>query len=659
MDRQRGPAACCGIQEAETLETDTRQLAAIMLTDIVGYTALMQTDEASTLALLAEHTALLRPLFAEHGGREVKGTGDGFLVEFPSALQAVRCAVGVQRALHERNLPLPLNRAIQVRIGVHLGDVVHRGADIFGDGVNITARIEPLAKPGGICLSRQVYDQVWNKIDLRVASLGKHALKNVSVPIEVYEIALPWAERDASPKQAGEPSRLVVLPLVSMSPNSEDEYFADGLTEELIFTLSKTTGLQVIALTSAMKYRGAKKAVAEIGSELRVGAVLEGSVRKAGSRLRITLQLIDVASEGHLWAEAYDRTLDDVFRVQTEVARSVAAALEGKLAPKPPPLGQGTPEHANPEAYGAYLKGRVLLTQRTAANIEAAVASLRRAIDEDPTCAEAHAALAMAYGLLPDYVPMAPTDSLDRAVASARWALALDSSLPEAHAALGLAMQNKWEWRSAEQEFLRAIELSPSYAVARHWLGLLLMGFGRFAEAVSMLKEAQGLDPLSAVLRTALGQIYLCAGEHDLALTEFAASLALGEDNRVLRGFRGETHLNAGEYVLARADFERGRELSESFDPFIELGLARTREALGEQGAIEASLAQAADHGVSPYWLAAYSFALGRNDEGFELLERAYGRRDFELITLAVDPRLLSCRSDPRYSDLVRRMALA
>jgi adenylate cyclase len=640
---------------------DTRRLAAIMLTDIVGYTALTQADEALTLALLAEHAALLRPLFAEHSGREVKGTGDGFLVEFPSALQAVRCAVGIQRALHERNSFLPTDRAIQVRIGIHLGDVVHRDGDILGDGVNITARIEPLAKPGGVCLSRQVYDQVWNKIDLRMASLGNRDLKNVSVPVEVYEIALPWAESCGSPKQPGGPSRLVVLPLVSMSPDSGDEYFADGLTEELIFTLSKATGLQVIALTSAMKYRGEKKTVAEIGSELKVSAVLEGSVRKAGSRLRITLQLIDVANEGHLWAEAYDRTLDDVFGVQTEVARSVAAAFEGRLTPKPIPGGRGTPEHANPEAYVAYLKGRALLAQRTGANIAAAIASLRRAIDEDPTRAEAHAALAMAYGLLPDYLPTAPADSLDRAVASAQWALALDANLPEAHAALGLAMQNKWEWCRAEQEFLRAVELAPSYAVARHWLGLLLMGYGRFEEAVSALKEAQGLDPLSAVLRTALGQIYLCAGRHDLALAEFAASLALGEDNRVLRGFRGETHLNAGEYALARADFERGEELSESFDPFIELGLARTREAQGERGAIEASLSQAraVGHSVSPYWLAAYSFALDRNDEGFELLEEAYARRDFELITFAVDPRLLSCRSDPRYADLVRRMGLA
>jgi len=239
----------------------------------------------------------------------VKCTGDGFLVEFSSALQAVRCAVEIQRALHERNAAVPLDRVIHLRIGIHVGDVVHRGGDIFGDGVNITARIEPLAQPGGICLSRQVYDQVWNKTDLRMASLGKKELKNVKVPVEVYEMLLPWMENVVLASRAEDRSRLAVLPLVSMSPEPGDEYFADGLTEELIFTLSKVSGLQVIALTSVMKYQGAKKAVSEIGSELAVGSVLEGSVRKAGNRLRITLQLIDVATESHLWAEEYDRTL--------------------------------------------------------------------------------------------------------------------------------------------------------------------------------------------------------------------------------------------------------------------------------------------------------------------------------------------------------------
>jgi len=644
------------------MQNDTRQLAAIMLTDVVGYTALTQTDEALTLALIGEHAALLRLLFAEHDGREIKGTGDGFLVEFPSALQAVRCAVEIQRALHERNAAVSLDRTIHVRIGIHLGDVVHRDGDIFGDGVNITARIEPLAEPGGICLSQQVYDQVWNKLDLRMVSLGKKSLKNVRIPIEIYEMVLPWMRNDALAHQAVDPSRLAVLPLVSMSPDPGDEYFADGLTEELIFTLSKVSELEVIALTSVMKYRGAKKAVSEIGSELAVGAVLEGSVRKAGNRLRITLQLIDVAREAHLWAEAYDRTLEDVFAVQSEVARSVAAALEIHLAPKTAPP-EHEPAKVNPAAYAAYLKGRAFLSRRAAANIWNAIQSLEQSIGLDPARAEAHAALATAYGILPDYAPAPPADSMAKAKTSALTALALDKNLPEPHAALGLVLQSEWDWGSAERELRKAIELSPSYAQAYHWLGLFLLGFGRFDEAVAALKTAQALDPLSPVLHTALGQVHLSAGKHDLALAEFEMSLALGEDNRILRAFRGECYLQEGKCDLARADFERAREMSGSLDPLIELGWARACEAMGEEGALEATLTKVREHGqrqrVSPYWLAGFCFALGRSDEGFSLLERAYAERDFELLSLAVDPRFLSCRSDPRQADLLRRMGLA
>lgn len=643
------------------MEKDTRQLAAIMLTDVVGYTALTQADEALTLALLEEHAALLRPLFVEHGGREVKSTGDGFLVEFGSALQAVRCAVEIQRALHERNVAVPLDRTIHVRIGVHLGDVVHRGGDIFGDGVNITARIEPLAEPGGICLSRQVYDQVWNKVDLRMTSLGKRDLKNVKVPIEIYEMLLPWMQNEVPAPQAGDRTRLAVLPLVSMSPEPGDEYFADGLTEELIFTLSKVSGLHVIALTSVMKYRGAKKAVSEIGKELSVGAVLEGSVRKAGNRLRITLQLIDAVGEAHLWAEAYDRTLEDVFAVQTEVARSVAAALETQLAPKLARPG-AEPSRANPEAYAAYLKGRGFMSRRTLANIQSAIQSFERAVELDPTRPEAHAALATAYAILPDYTPSAPSDLRSKARASAEKALALDGNLPEARAAFGIVLLSEWDWQGAEREVRRAVDLSPSYATAHHWLGLILLGFGRFDEAADAIKTAQTLDPLSAVQHGALGQVYYCAGRPDLALAEFEMDLALGEDNRSLRFYLGEVHFDQGRYELARADLETARKLSGSYDPEVELACAQTREALGEEGAIETALDQALEQSrrgpVSPYSLALFYFALGRNDEGFALLERAYAERDGELGMLKVDPRLASRRSDPRYGELLKRVGL-
>jgi TolB-like protein/tetratricopeptide (TPR) repeat protein len=643
------------------MEKENRHLAAIMLTDIVGYTALTQTDEALTLALLDEHAALLRPLFATHDGREVKGTGDGFLVEFPSALEAVRCAVEIQRALHERNSVVPLERAIQVRIGIHLGDIVHRGSDIFGDGVNITARIEPLAEPGGICLSRQVYDAVWNKVDHRMASLGKRELKNLKVPIEVYEVELPWTRDEATSRRRADPSRLLVLPLVSMSPDPQDAYFADGLTEELIFCLSKVRELQVIALTSAMKYRGAQKSISEIGSELEVGAVIEGSVRKAGNRLRITVQLIDVAGEAHLWSEVYERALGDVFSIQTEIAQSVATMLEVRLVRGAAPHAE--PPQADPEAYEMYLKGRVLFSRRTADNLRGAVRCFERAIELEPSRAEFHAALSMAYLVFSNYAEPPCADWHARATAGAAKALGLDPGLAQAHAARGLALLYDYDWHGAEQEYRRAIALSPSYATAHHWLGLLLVTLGRLDEAAAALKTALKLDPLSGAQHGALAQVYVFAGKAELALDEFEVASALGEDNRVQWMHRGLAYLLLGRLDHALGDLRKARELSELFDPEVEFWIAYVQERAGTHGALEGALQMALEHrearGVSSYTLAAYYCALGRADQTFELLERAYTAREPELAEVAADPRFESCRSDPRFAHFLRRIGVA
>jgi TolB-like protein/Tfp pilus assembly protein PilF len=640
---------------------DTRRLAAIMLTDIVGYTALTQADEALTLALLDEHSSLLRRLFAEHAGREIKCTGDGFLVEFASALQAVRCAVEIQRGLHERNGAVPIGRAIQVRIGIHLGDIVHRDNDIFGDSVNITARIEPLAEPGGICLSRQVYDAVWNKVDLRMASLGKREFKNLEIPIEVYEMELPWAREAAASRQRADLSRLVVLPLVSMSPDPNDAYFADGLTEEMIFSLSKVGELQIIALTSAMKYRGAQKSVSEIGNELGVGAVLEGSVRKAGNRLRITIQLIDAMREAHIWSEVYERALDDVFAIQTEIAQSVASALEIRLAPRGS-TARTEPPQADPDAYAAYLKGRVLFSRRTADNLHSAVRCFERAVELDPSRAEFYAALSMAYSVFFNYATPPCDNWHARAASNALKALGLDPSLAQAHAAQGLVLLYDYRWQGAEQEYRRAIELSSSYATAYHWLGLLLVTLGRFDEAVAALKTALKLDPLSAAQHGALGQVYVFAGQAELALEEFEVASALGDDNRVQRVHRGLAYLLQGRVDLARVDFQKAREFCESFDPEVEFWIAYLEENAGTLGALESALHMALERSreehLPSYTLAAFYFALGRTDKGLELLEHAYAAREPELTEVAADPRFRSCRSDPRFAAFLKKIGL-
>jgi len=262
-----------------------RRLAAIMFTDMVGYTALGQRDESLSLALVEEQRKLLRPIFKRHNGKEINTMGDAFLVDFPNALDAVRCAYDVQRTSREFNISQPPERRIRLRIGLHLGDVLESHGDISGDAVNVASRIHSLAEDGGICVTRQVYDQVQNKFDLPLKSLGSRSLKNVSAPLEVYRMVLPWEREQKSTAAQLETSRVAVLPFANISPDPNDSYFADGITEEIISTLSGVSGLNVVSRTSVMGYKGTTKRVKEIGGELEAGSVLEGSFRKAGNRI--------------------------------------------------------------------------------------------------------------------------------------------------------------------------------------------------------------------------------------------------------------------------------------------------------------------------------------------------------------------------------------
>ncbi len=283
-----------------------RRLAAVMFTDIVGYTALGQKDESLALELLQEHRELLRPIFAKHRGREVKTIGDAFLVEFESALEATLCAIDVQSSVH--SLGLERGEKLQIRIGIHVGDVVHQGGDILGDTVNVASRIEPLASPGGICISEQVKSHIQNRIPYPLVRLESRQLKNVTEPMDVYDVVLPWGMKKVESGAARQLDRrrVAVLPLADMSPDPNEGYFADGLTEELITTLSKIREISVISRTSVMRYATDPKPVTEIAKELRTGTILEGSVRKAGDKVRITIQMIDALEDRNFWAETYD-----------------------------------------------------------------------------------------------------------------------------------------------------------------------------------------------------------------------------------------------------------------------------------------------------------------------------------------------------------------
>ncbi|MFZ0699566.1 MAG: adenylate/guanylate cyclase domain-containing protein [Thermoplasmata archaeon] len=478
------------------MSTSQRRLAAIMFTDMVGYSARAQANEADALSTLQDHNALLRSIFAQHHGREIKTIGDAFLVEFDSALEAAQCALAVQQALHERNAGVPESQRVQVRIGLHLGDVVRSNGDVLGDAVNIASRIERLSEPGGISVTQQVYDQVQNKLDATFARLPPVSLKNIRVPIGVYRIVVPWEAPSARGRgTAGSLGRqLAVLPLANISPDPHDEYFADGLTEELISVLSQVPGLSVIARTSVLTYKTAPKSIAEVGNELGVDSVLEGSVRKDGQKIRITLQLIDVATQRHVWANTYNRELNDVFEVQSDVAQRTADALRLEIEKTEPASSRKAPT-ANLEAYELYLKGLAAAGDHEKNRTVEAVRAFERATQLDSKFAEAYASWAQLYvRAAGDYLSF--REAIPRARELAARALALDPDSAEAHAALGnIAMQYDHDWSVAEREFREAIKLNPSNANAYTFFGLMLIALERFDEAKELLGKVVRLDP--------------------------------------------------------------------------------------------------------------------------------------------------------------------
>ncbi|MGI0154936.1 MAG: adenylate/guanylate cyclase domain-containing protein [Thermoplasmata archaeon] len=317
----------------------SRRLAAIMFTDMVGFTGIAQRDEKTALRLLEEQRSLLRPLFAAHGGRVIKTMGDGFLVEFPSAVESVQCAQRLQGALDLRNASAGAPERIVVRVGIHVGDIVGQDEDIVGDAVNVASRLEPLAEPGGICVSEQVIDQIRNKLPLVWHLVETPRLKNVEFPLRVYRLegSNIGSGGESAPRAAGSHLRLAVLPFANMSPDPADEFFADGLTEEMITHLSRGTALRVVARTSIMQYKGARKGIRDIGRELEVGSILEGSVRRSANTVRITVQLIDTGTEEHLWSNRFDRDMTDILALQDEIAQSVSKVLERKLVVGIPP----------------------------------------------------------------------------------------------------------------------------------------------------------------------------------------------------------------------------------------------------------------------------------------------------------------------------------
>jgi adenylate cyclase len=519
-----------------------RRLAAIFTADVAGYSRLIGADEEGTLARLKAHRReLIDPMIAEHQGRIVKTTGDGVLAEFASPVKAVRCAIDVQYGMAERNAGVAEGQRIEFRIGINLGDViVEDDGDIYGDGVNVAARLENIAEPGAVYISRTVRDFVDGTPELVLEDLGERELKNIAKPVQVFRIAPPQAAgaaRAAAPAVPHKPS-IAVLPFTNMSGDAEQEYFSDGMTEDVITDLSKISGLFVIARNSSFAYKGRSIKVQEIGRDLGVRFVLEGSIRKAGNRVRITAQLIDADSGGHLWAERFDRELTDIFATQDEVVEKIVAALAVNLT-------QGEAQRlrrrgtASVEAYETWLRARELLSRSTREAITQAKAMYRRAIEIDPNFAAPHAGLSLAT--ISEYVSdwaADPEEALGEAERWARRALELDDQEPVSHMALGNVMLWRRNHDGALAEFGRMIELDPNFAQGHSATGMALMYAGRAAEALEAFAIAKRLDPHSpSIVLHFVAQANFSLGRYEAAaeyLLERIARTPATDSSRML-----------------------------------------------------------------------------------------------------------------------------
>jgi adenylate cyclase len=635
----------------------TRRLAAIVFTDVAGYTSFAQSDEAGALRLLQEQDRLIRPLLEAHRGRKVKSMGDGLLIEFHNVLDAIEYAVDLQRHVNERNTREG-ERPLRLRVGIHLGDVQRKGTDILGDAVNIASRVEPLADPGGVCLSEPVYVQVHNKVPYRLEKLGPKSLKGVQEPMNIYRVVLPWTVGEPSSTNSAH-TGLAVLPFSNISPDPKDEYFADGLTEELITVLSQLRGLRVIARTSVMQYKSTTKSVPQIGGELRVSSILEGSVRKAGNRLRVTAQLIDVGSEGHVWANTYDRDLDDIFAVQSEIAAKVASSLKVQLLEKDMDRIEKR-SGSSVEAYTLLLKGRFHLQRWAPESFRTAIKYFEEAIAHDPNYAAAYAGLAEAHATLGFMEVVDLNEAYPKAEEYARRALKLDESLAEAHLSLAIALLNRYDFAGRDKELTRALELNPNLAHA-HLLRSEDFAFRRmWDDSLREVEKALELDPLSARTEGWAGTRYLYAGQYDKAIQHLKNAVELDPKNSAALSNLGLAHIQKGMIQEGLEEVKRAAEGSSS-PCYPDLAYAYVKAGKPEEArGLLPKLFQSSEGGrAHPVAIGGVYAALGEKEKALEWLERAFEDRRAYLVSIRDDFVFESVRGDPRFQSLLQKMNLA
>ncbi len=680
----------------------TRRVCAVLLADVTGFSKLMGEDDERTARAVHRLQAIAQEIVGGHNGRAEPVAGDALFATFDSVVAAVQAAVALQHRIAAEPVEgAPAGQPLRIRIGVHLGDVLLRDGRAFGDVINVAARLEALARPGTICISDGVYRQVRNTIEGQFVDLGRQKLKNISDPVHAYLIvpgnaaqrpllrgrALRWtivaaallattvaaviAWRQFAPTKpprapqseaVSPPAKksVAVLPFVNMSADSADEYLSDGMTEEIITALSKVSGLRVAARTSSFAFKGKNEDVEKIGEQLRVGTVLEGSVRKAGNKLRITTQLINVADGFHLWSEDYDRDLADVFAIESDVARRVADALKVTLlAAERQRLEQKPTDEL--EAHQLYLKGRYYASKYTKDGLNRGAEYFRQAIAIDPNYALPYNGLAYYYIMTTDWI-LPARNAMPNAKEAATKALAIDDTLAEAHAFLAMAhLWLDWDWPGSEREFKRAIELDPNSAVVRDFYGYYLVAMGRTDQAVAECARARQIDPLSLEANSILGMSLFFARRYDQALEQARRTADMEPNFWFVHYELGFTYAQMGKFQEAIAEFQTARQLEDAILETVGMlgwvyGIAGQRE---EATTVLGELSERAQREyVPPFDIAVVYIGLGDKDRAFEWLEKAYVDRSYSLTWLRSNPVFDSLRSDPRFAALLKKVGL-
>ncbi|HEU4464043.1 MAG TPA: tetratricopeptide repeat protein [Gemmatimonadota bacterium] len=643
--------------EIAVSSSPTHRLAAVWFADIVGFTGLSARDESTAMGLVSLLQLCARRAVSGHGGRLVKFMGDEAMAEFGSTEASIRAALALKAEFEglaaKRGVPAFL------RIGVHVGDVLSAEGDIYGDGVNTASRIQREAKPGEVLVSEDVWRHLKGRLEFALEDRGEHELRGLEGTHRLYAVGLIEAAGKAREvPQDRDAWAIAVLPFVDISPGQDNEYFSDGMTEELIHSLSRVDGLRVASRTSSYAFKGRTAGIGEIAEALRVNVVLEGSVRKAGNRVRVTPLLVDAANGFQLWTDTYERELEDVFELQEAISGAIVDALQVKLgAPD-----RITRQHTrSSSAYEEYLKGRYYWNRHTPEDFRKSIEHYERAIGVDPDYALAWAGLADTYITMGALFLGQPRDLYPRARDAARKALELDPRLAAAQAALAeVQLRYDWDWEAAERGFRRALALDPDYADGRYRYGNYLRDMGRFDEAMVEIRRAQGMDPYSLPISAAVAGVFYHARRYDEAIEECCRALERAPGFYQANFYLAVCYLQKGMPEEALRQFERVRELA-GFEGAI-AGLVVGYAAVGrteEAATLLVELRSMAEKGASPApaWLVASGyFALGDMDEAFRWFDVAIEERSSWFTSLRVEPRFSHLHDDPRFQRLLARV---